>query len=110
MSNNKIEGDSKRLLVECPYCHSEQNHKDISTAFILYADFVLWECPCCKKSFKISEEMVYTTKTDCTLNGQKHELGVEFMTPSYDFCVCEKCDYTHAVKRLLPKELIELAE
>ena len=53
--------------IKCPYCDHEQRDDDVDQAAIEL------ECDNCEKIFWAEMNYVYSTHSDCSLNGQEHK-------------------------------------
>jgi len=71
----------------CPYCDEECRDEDyeVRGEFETKIEF---ECEHCGKKFLVESNIVYSSYSDCELNGEKHEIE---KTHIEGFYLCKHC-------------------
>ena len=103
MPNQKTQGQDRQIYVDCPYCKADQDPHEVDVALGSNEDFIVFDCADCEMKFMIKQETVYTTKSDCKINGLKHKFKCVLATASYDCFDCQVCDEKTTVRRRVPK-------
>ena len=80
--------------VKCPYCNKVCDNDGIN-ALDLDRKTEL-ECDHCEKRFYATAEVVYSTYSDCKLNGEEHELEVAANHPTV--FNCKNCSHYEVKK------------
>ena len=82
--------------IQCPYCNKSCYDDDYSVAQDLDSR-VEFECDHCEKRFWVEASIVYSTYSDCGLNGEKHQ----FINDSKKYPTvfnCKNCSQTEVRK------------
>jgi hypothetical protein len=89
--------------IECPYCDKICQDDDHSVASELEKR-VEFKCEYCGKKFYAESCIVYNTYSDCTLNGEEHDLIQSESHPAV--FNCNNC-YYHEVRPTVKETLIK---
>jgi len=71
--------------IKCPYCDRECYDDDCEVAQNLGA-YVDFECTRCEKVFFAESSVVYSTYSDCNLNGEEHDFEASKTHPTVFNC------------------------
>ena len=74
--------------IKCPYCDEECEDHDYYVAQT-FDDRMEFECEHCGKVFWATSSIVFSTYSDCSLNGKKHDFKASKSHPTV--FNCENC-------------------